>query len=168
MRWKFSRGLTSRCSVEFSLAYSLGIIAGFHPSSININFPFLRSRQRGRGAGAPVRCTYSSECKFAFIPLQTRNCDVERLRFLCSKLYERVTWSTLAKCIEGVARLRPSKSFRSVFRHTRNNFARSSRRFRAALSFRSLRAADPSVPLLPPRRADRFSRVSICGSMGIF
>lgn len=55
----------------------------------------------------------------------------------------------MAKCIEGVARLRPSKSFRSVFRHTRNNFARSSREV-PRRSFLSIFARGGSKRSPPP------------------
>lgn len=170
MRWKFSRGLTSRCSVEFSLAYSLGIIAGFHPSSININFPFLRSVY-DRGEEAQVHRFAARTARNANSPLSrckreiaTWNDFVFSLRS-CTNALRDPRWRNVSKAWRGFVRAKVSDQFfvtrAIILREVRG-------RFRAALSFRSLRAADPSVPLLPPRRANRFSRVSICGSMGIF
>ena len=99
---------------EFSRS---GIVAdGFHPSSTNIDFPFLRSVY-DRGAGAPVRCR--PECKYAGSPLSRRERDVERLRFLssvfCRNALRDPRWRNVSTkawrgCLRIVIRLPPPPS----------------------------------------------------------
>lgn len=109
-----------------------------------------------RNANSPL-----SRCKRE---IATWNDFVFSLRS-CTNALRDPRWRNVSKAWRGFVRAKVSDQFfvtrAIILREVRG-------RFRAALSFRSLRAADPSVPLLPPRRADRFSRVSICGSMGIF
>lgn len=113
---------------EFSRS---GIVAdGFHPSSTNIDFPFLRSVY-DRGAGAPVRCR--PECKYAGSPLSRRERDVERLRFLssvfCRNALRDPRWRNVSTkawrgCLRIVIRLPPPPSplpQPKVFRHAPNN-----------------------------------------------
>lgn len=167
---------------EFSRS---GIVAdGFHPSSTNIDFPFLRSVY-DRGAGAPVRCR--PECKYAGSPLSRRERDVERLRFLssvfCRNALRDPRWRNVStKAWRGCLRIVIRASLPPRCRNQKfpiKSFSSRAEQFHdigvhgAILRFLVPRpsifahAWIEATPPPPPRDANRFSRVSIYGSMGI-
>lgn len=147
------------------------------PSSININFPFLRY---DRGEEAQVhrfvaRIARNANTRVPFIPLQIAPRDVERLRFLSSvsTLYGRALrdprWRNVSKAWRGCESSSEPVAATKVsdqFFVTRGIISRFVRRISPLLRFDSYArrriVAGPSLLL-----ANRFSRISMYGSMGI-